>query len=150
MVDFQPRFLTLLFMGTCMFVASGSAFDVDGYFEESPFINKIATVFRKGQIPTKNNPRKLPRPDSGFVYMVSGTQEPDLSFQIVPALEFLSNYGKEFDRLKSLGVDSMLLDFGMEPQQNVERRQYLPPNLIAAMSHFYMGLVFSTLKIPRG
>ena len=137
-------------MGTCMFVASGLAFDVDGYFPGSPFKDKIATVFRKGQIPTRNNPRKLARPDSGFLYMVSATQEPDLSFQIAPALEFLSDYGKEFDRLKSLGVDNMLLDFGMEPQRTIERAQYLPPDLIASMSHFNMGLVFSTVTIPRG
>ncbi len=137
-------------MGTCMFVASELAFDVDGYFPGSPFKDKIATVFRKGQIPTRNNPQELARPDSGFLYMVSATQEPDLSCQIAPAIEFLSAYGTEFARLKSLGVDSMLLDFGMEQQRTMERAQYLPPDLVAAMSHFNMGLVFSTITIPRG
>ena len=137
-------------MGTCMFVASGLAFDVDGYFPGSPFKDKIATVFRKGQIPTRNNPQKLARPDSGFLFMVSATQEPDLSCQIAPALTFLSEYVKEFERLKRLGVDNMLLDFGMEPQRTMERAQYLPPDLIASMSNFHMGLVFSTITIPRG
>jgi hypothetical protein len=41
-------------MGTCMFVASGLDFDVDAYFPSSPFKEQIATVFRKGQIPTRD------------------------------------------------------------------------------------------------
>jgi hypothetical protein len=36
MVDFESQSFTLLFMGTCMFVTSGLAFDVDGYFLGSP------------------------------------------------------------------------------------------------------------------
>ena len=137
-------------MGTCMFVASGLNFDVDAYFPGSPFEDKIATVFRKGQIPTKDNPQKIPRPDSGFVHMVSATQEPHLKCQIAPALEFLSKYEKEFACLKRMGVDNMLLDFGMEGQQTIERAQYLPPELIVALSRYHMGLVFSTVRIPSG
>ena len=44
----------------------------------------------------------------------------------------------------------MLLDFGMEGQRTIERAQYLPPELIASMSRFQMGLVFSTVNIPSG
>jgi hypothetical protein len=40
--------------------------------------------------------------------------------------------------------------FGMEPQRTIERAQYLPPALLVAMSHSHMGLVFSTITIPRG
>ncbi|MEI6394173.1 MAG: hypothetical protein WCT12_24095 [Verrucomicrobiota bacterium] len=137
-------------MGTCMFVASGLNFDVDAYFPGSPFKGKIATVFRKGQIPPRDNPQKIARPDSGFVHMVSATQEPHLQFQIGPALEFLSRNRKEFERLKRVGVDNMLLDFGMEEQQTIERAQYLPPELLKAMSRFHMGLIFSTVRIPSG
>jgi len=133
-----------------MFVASGLDFDVDAYFQVSPFKDKIATVFRKGQIPTRDNPQTIARPDSGFVHMVSATQEPHLQFQIGPALKFLADNAKEFERLKRFGVDNMLLDFGMEAQQTIERAQYLPPELLAAMSRFHMGLVFSTVRIPKG
>jgi len=150
MVDFWPRARTLLVMGTCMFVASGLDFDVDAYFAGSPFKGKIATVFRKGQIPTRDNPRKIPRPDSGFVHMVSATQEPHLEYQITPALKFLSDHESEFVRLKKLGVDNMLFDFGMEGQQAIERAQYLPPELLTAMSRLHMGLIFSTVRIPSG
>jgi hypothetical protein len=107
-------------------------------------------VFRKGQIPTRDNPQKIARPDSGFVHMVSATQEPHLKCQLAPALEFLSKYEKEFARLKKMGVDNMLLDFGMEGQQTIERAQYLPPELIVALSRYHMGLVFSTVRIPSG
>jgi hypothetical protein len=103
-----------------MFVASGLNFDVDAYFPGRPFKDKIATVFRKGQIPTRDNPEKIPRPDSGFVHMVSATQEPHLKCQIAPALEFLSKNEKEICRLKKLGVDNMLFDFGTERQQTIE------------------------------
>jgi hypothetical protein len=123
---------------------------VDAYFPGSPFKDQIATVFRKGQIPTRDNPQKIARPDSGFVHLVSATQEPHLNCQIAPALEFLSENQKEFERLKGMGVDNMLLDFGMEGQQTIERAQYLPPELITAMSRFHMGLVFSTVRIPCG
>ena len=123
---------------------------MDAYFPGSPFKDQIATVFRKGQIPTRDNPQKIARPDSGFVHLVSATQEPHLNCQIAPALEFLSENQKEFERLKGMGVDNMLLDFGMEGQQTIERAQYLPPELITAMSRFHMGLVFSTVRIPCG
>jgi len=137
-------------MGTCMFVASGLNFDVDAYFPGSPFKDQIASVFRKGQIPTRDNPQKIAGPDSGFVHMVSASQEPHLKCQIHPALEFLSKYEKEFARLKGNGVDNMLLAFGMEGQQTIERAQYLPPELIVALSRYHMGLVFSTVRIPTG
>ncbi len=133
-----------------MFVASGLDFDVDAYFPGSPFKDKIATVFRKGQIPTRDNPQKIARPDSGFVHMVSATQEPHLQYQIGPAMKFLADNEKEFERLKRFGVDNMLFDFGMEGQETIERAQYLPPELLAAMSRFHMGLVFSTVRIPKG
>ena len=137
-------------MGTCMFVASGFDFEVDAYFPCSPFKDQIATVFRKGQIPTRDNPQKIARPDSDFVHMVSAMQEPHLNCQIAPPFEFLSKYEKEFARLKKVGVDNMLLDFGLEGQQTIERAQYLPPELIVALSCYHMGLVFSTVRIPSG
>jgi hypothetical protein len=56
----------------------------------------------------------------------------------------------EFARLKRMGVDNMLLDFGMEGQETIERAQYLPPELIVALSRYNMGLVFSTVRIPSG
>jgi hypothetical protein len=62
----------------------------------------------------------------------------------------LFKYQKEFARLKRMGVDNMLLDFGMEGQQTIERAQYLPPEFFLALSRYNMGLVFSTVRIPSG
>jgi hypothetical protein len=54
----------------CVFLVFVTS-QVDAYFPRSPFKDKIATMFRKGQIPTKDNPERIARPDSGFVHMVS-------------------------------------------------------------------------------
>ena len=99
-------------MGVCAFVASGLNFDVDRYLKGSPF--KAMSVFRKGQLPPKDNPQQQPRPDSGFVALLSQDREPNLSNQIKDGLEFLSNCEKELNRLKKCNVDNMLLDFGVE------------------------------------
>jgi hypothetical protein len=61
----------------------------------------------------------------------------------------LSAYGKEFDRLKSLGWTTCCGIFVWKAA-NHRAEQYLSPDLVAAMSHFNMGLVFSTVTIPRG
>jgi hypothetical protein len=38
------------------------------------------------------------------------------------------------------GVDNLRLDFGMEGQEAIDRAQYLPSELIDAMSRFHIGL----------
>ena len=99
-------------MGVCLFIASGLSFDVDRYLESSPF--KPATVFRKGQIPPKENPECLGRPDSGFVVLVSETEDPGIASQIGQATEFLAKHVKELRRLREFGADNMLLEFGVQ------------------------------------
>jgi len=98
-------------MGVCVFVASGLSFDVDRCLSGSPF--KAMSVFRKGDIPPKNNPERKPRPDSGFVVLISGDQEPDLAEQLKEALKFLNRREAELKALKEVGVDNMLLDLGV-------------------------------------
>jgi hypothetical protein len=139
---------TLSFMGICAFVASGLNFDVDRYLTNSPF--KPVNVFRKGQIPAKENPDRQPRPDSGFVVLLSQDNEPNLFRQIQEALAFLLNRGKELDHLTELGVDNMLLDFGVQQDDRLQHSQYLPPELILALGAWKMGVVFSTIQVPRG
>lgn len=135
-------------MGVCAFVASGLNFDVDRYLKGSPF--KAISVFRKGQIPAKDNPERQPRPDSGFIAIVSENHEPDLSQQFKEALAFLLKHEKELGRLKDCGVDNMLLDFGFEVGDKIQQSGYLPPELIVALGRFGMGLIFSAVQIPRG
>jgi len=130
-------------MIVCLFVASGLSFDVDAYLKKSPF--KAVQVFRKRDIPPKDNPKNKPRPDSGFVVIASQG-----SGMLSDALKFLIKNEEELDRLKAYDVDNMLLDFGMEAGNELEKSEYLPPELIALLARFHMGLVFSVVQIPRG
>ena len=135
-------------MGVCALVVSGLDFDVDRYLKGGPF--KAISVFRKGQIPHKDNPTRQPRPDSGFIAIVSEDREPGLSQQFKDALAFLAEHEKEFGRLKDCGVDNMLLDFGLEVGDKIQQSGYMPPELILALGRFRMGLTFSAIQIPRG
>ncbi len=135
-------------MGVCVFVASGLNFDVDRYLAGSPL--KAMTVFRKGDIPPKNNPERKPRPDSGFVVLISGDQQLDLNQQLKEALGFLNQHEAELKAVRGAGVDNMLLDLGVQVGDKVQQAQYLPPELIAAMARLGMGLIFSVVQLPRG
>ena len=135
-------------MGVCMFVASGLSFDVDRYLAGSPF--KATSVFYKGRVPPKDNPERQARPDSGFVVLLSQDDEPGLTRQIQEAVQFLMKHEKELDHLKDDGVDSMLLDFGVQAGNKLQQSEYLPPELTVALGRFRMGLIFSVVQLPRG
>jgi hypothetical protein len=135
-------------MGVCVFVASGLNFDVDRYLAGGAF--KAMSVFRKGEIPPKNNPERKPRPDSGFVVLVSDDPQPNLSKQFADALRFLVEHQAELKAVKAVGVDNMLLDLGMQAGNQVTQAEYLPPELIAALARLGMGVMFSVLQLPRG
>ena len=147
-IVFSPTIRTLSFMGFCVFVASGLNFDVDSYLKSSPF--KTRSIFRKGDIPAKDNPERQSRPDSGFVVLVSSEEGQGLSAQVKTAMKFLAKHEKELDSLKLRGVDNMLLDFGVELGDEIQHSEYLPPELLVVMARFGMGLVFSAIRIPRG
>ena len=129
-------------------MASGLNFDVDSYLKGSPF--QARSVFRKGDIPLLDNPHRESRPDSGFVVLVSEEQGQGLSEQVGPAMTFLVKHEKELDRLKLVGVDNMLLDFGVEVGNEIQHSDYLPPDLLVVMARFRMGLVVSTVRFPSG
>ena len=135
-------------MGVCVFVASGLSFDVDRYLVGSPF--KAMAVFRKGDVPPKNNPEKMPRPDSGFVVLLSGDREPGIGPQLREALAFLDQHEAEMKAMRKVGVDNMLLDFGVEVGDKLQQAEYLPPELIGALGRLGMGLIFSAVQLPRG
>ena len=135
-------------MGVCVFVASGLNFDVDGYLAGSPF--KAMTVFRKGDIPPKNNPERKSRPDSGLVVLISGDREPDLGQQLKEALAFLDQHESELKALKEVGVDNMLLDLGVQVSGKLRQAEYLPAEVIAALGRLGMGLIFSVVQLPQG
>ena len=129
-------------MGACVFVASGLRFDVDGYLRTSPF--KPVSVFRKGEIPSKES---IARPDSGFVVLVC---EGPVIDQAQYALSFLSRHERDFQTMRQHGVDNLLLDFGVERVGKIQESHYLPPELIARMGQLGLGLIFSTVQLPRG
>ena len=135
-------------MGVCVFVASGLSFDVDRYLVGSPF--KAMAVFRKGDVPPKNNPEKNPRPDSGFVVLLSGDREPGIRHQLRESLAFLDQHEAELKAMRKVGVDNMLLDLGVEVGEKLQQAEYLPPQLIGALGRLGMGLIFSVVQLPRG
>ena len=135
-------------MGVCVFVASGLSFDVDRYLVGSPF--KAMAVFRKGDVPPKNNPEKNPRPDSGFVVLLSGDREPGIRHQLRESLAFLDQHEAELKAMRKVGVDNMLLDLGVEVGEKLQQAEYLPPELIGALGRLGMGLIFSVVQLPRG
>jgi len=123
-------------------------FDVDRYLRSSPI--KAMRVFRKGQVPPKDNPEHLPRPDSGFAVLVGDDQESGITGQIGLALQFLAGHEKELDGLRQLGVDDMLFDFGIQVGNQVQHSEYLPPELIIGLARFKMGVMFSAIRLPCG
>jgi len=134
-------------MATCLFVASGLDFAVDDYLRRSPF--QPQTVFRKGTVP-RLDPNQTPRPDSGFAVVVADDREPTMELQHGMALEFLSRHKKELQHLQRIGVDNMLFDFGVERGHALQRSDYIHPELIQAMARLGMGLIISTVLIPKG
>jgi hypothetical protein len=138
----------LSLMGVSVFVASGLNFDVDRYLAGSPF--KAMAVFRKGDIPPKNNPERKPRPDSGFVVLISGDQLLDLSQQLKEAAAFLNRHEAELKTVREVEEDNMLLDLSVQVGDKLQQAEYLPPELIAALGRLGMGLIFSVVQLPRG
>src|SRR5258707_10104237 len=127
-IAFRPPSRTFCFMGVCVLVASGADFEVDDYLKDTPF--KPQQVYRKGEIPAKNNPERRPLTESGFVLLVAQDEYPQLIEQVLRALD---HWEEEFHLLSDAGADKMLLDFGIEKRVMLERPQYLPPELILAM-----------------
>jgi hypothetical protein len=125
-----------LLMGTCIFVASGLSFDVDAYVATSPL--KPATTFKK-------SPNNL-RVDSGFTVIVSqGDEEPGLLEQFKDAMAFLERHKKEMERMKLLGMDNHLLDFGVLRQPDIQQAVYIPPEITSMLGRYGMGLIVSVV-----
>ena len=136
-------------MAWCLFVASGLEFRMDEFLRASPFHPK--TKYYKGEIPPKDNPKKVPRPDSGFVVLVSHDEKgDDISAQRQDAYNFLHRHEGEIQRARIFGADNFLLDFGIELGQQMQTAVYLPPELIEVLSRFQMGLSFSAVQLGRG
>lgn len=136
-------------MGTCMFAASGLEFRMDEFLASSSF--RPQTRYYKGQVPPIDNPAKKPRPDSGFVVVVSSDDKgDDISGQRAEAYRFLQKNEQEIERARTLGADNFLFDFGIAPGQQLQTTIYLPPELIENMARFSMGIVFSVIQVSRG
>ena len=111
------------------------------YLRESPF--KPQHVYRKGEAASKNQPEGDPLTESGFVLVVGEDDYPQLIERVVQALDY---WDEELHALNDAGADKMLLDFGVDEQTMLQRPQYLPPELITAMSHLEMALVVSVVR----
>ncbi len=136
-------------MGWCLFVASGLELRMDEFLRGSPF--RPQTKYYKGDVPPKDNPQRLPRPDSGFVVLVSQDEKgDDISGQRQDAYNFLLGHEKEIRRAETFGADNFLLDFGLQSGQKMQTAVYLPPELIEVMSRLQMGLIFSVIQIGQG
>ena len=97
-----------------------------------------------------NTPERKSRSDSGFVVLVSGDQELGLVPRLKEALAFLNEQGAELKAVRKVGVDNMLLDFGMQVTDKIQQVEYFPPELIMALGRLGLGLMFSVVQIPRG
>jgi len=131
-----------------MFVASGLEFAVDDYLRRSPF--KAINIYRKGTVPPLDNPQQIPRPDSGFIVLIGDDPANTIQTQLQNAMQFLHQHGKEIRRLRKVGVDNILFDFGIVRSHALQQAGYIPPELIQAMAGFDMGLVTSTVLLPQG
>jgi hypothetical protein len=122
---------------------------MDKFLEKSPF--RPRSKYYKGDVPPEDNPQKLPRPDSGFVVLVSHDEKgDDLSGQIQPACNFLLKNEEEIHGARGFGADNFLLDFGLVPGQQMQSSLYLPPELIEVLGRLGMGLRFSVIQIGQG
>jgi hypothetical protein len=128
-------------MGLCVLVASGPDFDVDDYLRDSPF--KPQHIYRKGETAAKDNPEAELLTESGFVWVVGQDEYPQLIEQVLRTLDY---WDEELHQLNDAGADKMILDFGITEKTMLQRPQFLPPELIAAMSRLEMGLVFSVVR----
>ena len=129
-------------MSVCVLVASGLHFDVDAYLQKSRL--QPATIFRKGEVPAKESVR---RPDSGFVVIAAEGELPQL---LSGAMQFLHQHASDLAAMKRAGVDNVLFDFGLERKGALQESHYLPPELIARMSAYGMGMIVSSIQLPRG
>jgi hypothetical protein len=134
-------------MGVCAFVARGVNFDVDDYLQVHPF--NLLCVFHKGDARPFDNPGNEPRPDSGFVAVVSHDDLPHLLDQVEEALDFLEMNEQELERLKRLGADMMALDFRVLQSDGPQNTHQISSELIATMSRWDMELVFSVITDER-
>lgn len=135
-------------MGVAAFIATGLDFDVDGFLKRSPF--KPASVFRKGDIPPKDNPTQQPRPDSGFVVVIQGNEQPAILPQVQAAYDFLGLHEQEICRARNMGADTMMLDFGVPHQAILQQSVFLQPPLIEEAGKLGLGIMFSVITWPQG
>ena len=68
-----------------------------------------------------NTPERKSKSDSGFVVLVSGDQELGLVPRLKEALAFLNEQGAELKAVRKVGVDNMLLDFGVQVADKIQQ-----------------------------
>ena|SRR5260370_166900 len=135
-------------MSTCIFTASGTNLDVDGFLRVSSL--KPFTVYHRGESPKAGNILFRPQEEPGFMILVSHDGQPTFQEQVLAALDFIAANNSELERLRSAGAEKLLLNFGLAKHQIAERPQYLPPELLLAMGRSRIGLVFAAPDVGEG
>ncbi len=52
--------------------------------------------------------------------------------------------------MRKLGVDNVLFDFGVERTWELQEAHFFPSELIARMGQLGLGMIFSSIQLPRG
>jgi hypothetical protein len=82
--------------------------------------------------------------------LVSHDDKPNLVEQGLAALDFIAANNQEFEHLREVGAEKLLLNFGLVKPQIAKRPQYLPPELLLAMGRLGIGLVFAAVDLGKG
>jgi hypothetical protein len=127
-------------MGVCVFTASGSKLDIDGFLRGSSL--QPISVYHQGESPKAGDLFFRLHEEPGFMVLVGQEETPTVLEQVHKALDFLSEHQNEFERLEAAGVEKMLLSFAVSRQQVAKRTQYWPPELLGAMGYFHIGVAF--------
>lgn len=135
-------------MAVCVLNVSGLNFRVDEFLKSSRL--KVASIYRKGEVPGSKNPNKIPRPDSGFVVLISNEENETTAETIERAAQFLNEFSDELKRCRDYGVDDVRIDFAHVRGRDVQESQYLPPEFLVLVGSLGIGLEATSIAIPTG
>ena len=123
-------------MPGCVLRATGDAFQVDSFLEESSF--EPWAVYRKGERRSENRVWHT----SGMNILVSDASGEDLMLQVRDAVAFLEKNKEKLSRLRScVGVEAVELDFGINRKNVFVQCSFFPPELTKIAGEFGMGFV---------
>jgi hypothetical protein len=133
-------------MAGCVLRASGVAFPVDEFLDNSSFAP--CAVWHKGELRSKS---RSAHTDYGFNLVVSEAE--DLPTQVKDTVEFLNQQRAELIRLThTTGFDSIVLDFGICRRDVLAQFDHFPADLVRFAAEFGMSIELSQYRAsgPEG